>query len=216
MNNDVGSYDMMMYRYLLLMLFMVLHCVARGQTEYVYRYWMDNASTVTFSDSSANKNWAVELDVSNLSEGVHTLHLQVRDTTGLWSNPRSNSFFKYTPVDTNNVKMRYWFDNGNEIKETQVSNGTHSLDISTLPWGIHSLLVKVENSQGVYLPAYHALFLRTRHQSEQLLARCYIGDSFYAEKQVASGGETIFWDLDVSTLPRGLHQIRTQVHGLEE
>ena len=51
---------------------------------------------------------------------------------------------------------------------------------------------------------------------EQLLARCYIGDSLYAEKQVASGGETIFWDLDVSILPRGLHQIRTQVHGLEE
>lgn len=127
MNNDVGSYDMMMYRYLLLMLFMVLHCVARGQTEYAYRYWMDNAFTVTFSDSSANKNWAVELDVSNLSEGVHTLHLQVRDNTGLWSNPRSNSFFKYTPVDTNNVKMRYWFDNGNEIKETQVLNGIHSL-----------------------------------------------------------------------------------------
>lgn len=164
MNNDVGSYDMMMYRYLLLMLFMVLHCVARGQTEYAYRYWMDNASTVTFSDSSANKNWAVELDVSNLSEGVHTLHLQVRDNTGLWSNPRSNSFFKYTPVDTNNVKMRYWFDNANEIKETQVSNGIHSLDVSTLPWGIHSLLVQVENFQGVYLPAYHALFLRTRHQ----------------------------------------------------
>ena len=194
------------------MLLVGVHCIARGQTGYEYRYWLDDASVVTHRDSSAADSWTMELDVSGLSEGMHRLHLQVRDTAGVWSTPHSSLFLRTTPVDTANVSLRYWFDDGEEVIETQAANGVHSIDVSSLSWGMHAVYYQVAGPNAIYSPARHAMFMKTRMSAESYTARCYVGDSLYAEKTVSDGGELILWDLDVSSLPRGLHSLRMQVN----
>ena len=61
--------------------------VSRGQTNYDYIYWFDedyNSRKMVSADSTKTTFHA---DVSELSETLHTLHLQVRNASGIWSSP---------------------------------------------------------------------------------------------------------------------------------
>lgn len=197
---------------MLCLLLVGLHCMARGQTEYAYRYWLDNASMTEHGGTSTDSIWTMELDVDSLGEGLHQLHVQVRDTAGLWSTPQSRFFLKATPVDATDLKVRYWFDDGLEITEMQGASGVHDIDVSALSWGLHSVNYQVAGSNGIYSPTSTAMFMKIRMGSEAYTARCYIGDSLYAEQKLPMEECVINWDLDVSDIPRGLHSLRMQVN----
>ena len=196
---------------MLCLLLVGLHCIARGQTEYAYRYWLDNASMTEHGGTSTDSIWTMELDVDSLGEGLHQLHVQVRDTAGLWSTPQSRFFLKATPVDATDLKVRYWFDDGLEITEMQGASGVHDIDVSALSWGLHSVNYQVAGSNGIYSPTSTAMFMKIRMGSEAYTARCYIGDSLYAEQKLPMEECVINWDLDVSDIPRGLHSVRMLV-----
>lgn len=196
---------------MLCLLLVGLHCIARGQTEYAYRYWLDNVGVAEHGGTSTDSIWSIELDVDSLIEGLHQLHIQVRDTAGLWSTPQSRFFLKATPVDATDLKVRYWFDDGLEITEMQGASGVHDIDVSALSWGLHSVNYQVAGSNGIYSPTSTAMFMKIRMGSEAYTARCYIGDSLYAEQELPMEECVINWDLDVSDIPRGLHSVRMLV-----
>ncbi|MBQ8737836.1 MAG: hypothetical protein IJY78_08490, partial [Bacteroidaceae bacterium] len=267
-----------MRRYILILLLMWLHCVAHGQTEYTYRYWFDNASVAEYGGSATDSVWTLELDVDDFSEGLHQFHFQVMDTAGVWSIPHSRMFLKTKQIDVENLKIRYWFDDGQDIKEMQGSSGLQTIDVSELSWGLHTVNFQVAGSNGVFSPANAAMFLKTRPvdvenlkirywfddgqdikemqgssglqtidvselswglhtvnfqvagsngvfspanaatffkarlSAEDYKVQCYVNDSLYCEQIVPKEGGIINWNLDVSSLPRGLHYVRMQVN----
>ena len=202
----------MMRKYILIGLLLGLHCVARGQTEYAYRYWVDQAARVEYGGTVADSIWTLELDVDTLSEGFHQLHFQVKDTAGVWSAPQNRFFMKLTPTDVNDLKLRYWFDDAKEVYEIAGASGVHAIDVKDLTWGLHSLSYQVAGYNDIYSPAVTAMFMKPRMEGETYTAQCYVGDSLYQEQTMTADGGLVSWNLDVLSLPRGLHSLRLQVN----
>ena len=63
-------------RKILLILFLCLHWVARGQTGFEYRYWFDGQSEICQEGTSQEAAWDMQIDVVQLSDGLHFLHYQ--------------------------------------------------------------------------------------------------------------------------------------------
>ena len=120
-----------MRKYIFLLL-LLLHRAAFGQ-GYEYCYWLDDRSDERHYGTSATSQWSLQLDVADLSETLHYLHVQVRDTAGRWSSPRSTLFLRLPIVPE--LKARYWFDDG-AVSETAVINGAQSIDVSGLSHGV--------------------------------------------------------------------------------
>ena len=202
----------MMRKWILICLLVGLHCVARGQTEYAYRYWLDQAVRAEYGGTAADSVWTLELDVDTLSEGFHQLHLQVKDTAGVWSAPQSRFFMKLMPTDVNDLKLRYWFDDAKEVYEIAGASGVHTIDVNDLAWGLHSVSYQVAGHNGIYSSATTAMFMKARMKDDTYTAQCYVGDSLYQEQTMTAEGGIVSWDLDVASLPIGLHPLRLQVN----
>lgn len=69
----------------LLVLLLCLQITARGQATYEYCYWLDDDSDERHYGTSDSERWSLNLDVEGLSETLHQLHIQVKDTAGRWS-----------------------------------------------------------------------------------------------------------------------------------
>ena len=81
-----------------------------------YEYWFnqqrDNAVDGTLGNQPVI-NFNEELDASNLTNGLHTLHIRFKDSNGQWSNTVSQFFYKVSPpTPTENLiqMYRYWFN----------------------------------------------------------------------------------------------------------
>ena len=205
----------MMRRYMMICLLLGLHCVVCGQTEYAYRYWLDQAVRAEYGGTVTDSIWTLDLDVDTLSEGFHQLHLQVKDTAGVWSAPQSRFFIKLVPDNADDLKLRYWFDDAKEVYEMAGGGGVHSIDVNHLEWGLHTVSYQVAGHNGIYSPATTAMFIKARMKGDTYTAQCYVGDSLYQEQTMTAEGGIVSWDLDVASLPRGLHPLRLQVNDSE-
>ncbi len=102
-----------------------------------YEYWFDNMfdtrTTENASSPSADVNITKKLDVSTLSNGVHTLNIRIKDATGQWSTVQTDYFYKTTSVAgaNNIVSYEYWFDDMFDTRAIE-SISTPNIDISLL------------------------------------------------------------------------------------
>ncbi|TAH27147.1 MAG: hypothetical protein EAZ07_02635 [Cytophagales bacterium] len=109
----------------------------------------------------------IEIAVSNLSDGFHTLNIRVRNIGGKWSLSDSRAFYIPTPktITTSEITEAYYFidqDSGvtsiknNKIdisKVTKEPDGSINLpmfdaDISKTSLGFHTISIRVKNSIG--------------------------------------------------------------------
>lgn len=202
-----------MRKYILFLIFLCLHCIARGQTGFDYRYWFDNDNSAIYHGHSTSGEWQMEVNVEGLSESFHTIHLQVVDSKGTESVPVSRTFVKIPQTDGVEFLKCLCFVDEQLYKTEDVSSTggiiNWDLDVNSLSQGFHRMQVQVITSNGIASSAYNACFLRTTTNEEMAEMKCFYtidDDEFNTEAGHMSNGAYHF-DLDVAHLSDGLHRI---------
>ena len=212
-----------------LILYLLLCClpiVTRGQTPLdeldpsglpqptqaaALRYWFDDdaGSVQTTTKLSGPQT----LDVSGLTEGLHTLHYQVTDNTGAVAFVRSALFLNVKSLTTPEAAaFRYWFDDdAGSLQTTTQLSGLQTLDVSGLTEGLHALHYQVTENTGAVAFVRSALFVNVKSLTTTQAAglRYWFDDD--ASSVRTTDGVSSAYSLDVSTLVDGLHTLHYQV-----
>ena len=122
------------------------------------RYWFDGESAAKEVEATSGVQ---TLDVSHLSDGLHTVHYQLVDEMGLASIPVSNTFLKIADdVATTAKSLRYWIDDDSDIKVEEVVEGTRALDVSHLLKGLHTLHYQLVDDRGDVSVPMSCMFMK--------------------------------------------------------
>ena len=192
-----------MKRYILIIVAILLGYSLHAQSvSYNCRYWFDQnhaqAATVAFSEN----NWQAELDVGSLSEGLHTMLLQICDTSSAWSIPKTYMFYKIQQ-DISSIVYRCWFDNDIVHRQTDyLGDGHLLLDVDTLSEGIHTLNVMLGGNAP---QSYMFMKVAVQDPSAEMQYRCWFDDDS-SNIQTGSVGMGIF-ELEVGGLSNGVHTV---------
>lgn len=193
-------------------MFLCLAATARAQADYEYRYWFDTAHGETRTGRSATKAWHMEVPTDGLSLGMHTLHVQVKDTAQAWSAPVSRTFLKTS--GPTGLACRYWFDadKGEHGTASAWGRGAFPLDVAGLCDGMHSVHFQVEDAEksAPSVPVT-STFLKTRNGAG-LVCRYWFDDDKSEPLVVPTWGQGAF-PVDVSHLEDGIHSVHFQVDG---
>lgn len=196
-----------------IMLCLCLLCIgtiARGQTSYEYVYWLDNDMASSRMSATSGNSWQTDVDVVYLSDGLHSLHIQVRntDSVDVWSAPVTRYFIKQM-AQSEEMTYRYWFDNDNA---TMVASNEELawLDVSALDDGLHMLHVMAEGTVATQTLSYQFLKIPQTDGVDYLHCLCYLDGKLYHQERVASSGGIVHWEFDVSELAQGIHNIQVQ------
>gem|GEM_PF-4425258 len=173
--------------------------------------WFDNDETTKTAIDDISQ--PIELDVSQLVDGLHILHIQANGTDGTVSTPVTRAFIKTPQVKGVDYLTCLCIVDDQLYKQEQVSaNGgvlEWQLDVSQLSQGFHRMFVQVVTPSGAATSAYQSFFMRETTAAEYAQMKCVYaidGAEFFVEAgEVAKG--TFHFDLDVSALDDGLHRI---------
>lgn len=187
--------------------------MARGQTdENGWRYWFDeNDGSAVFT--TPLEDGTLDIDVSQLQEGLHSLHIQAC-VDGVLSAPETHLFTKTVETaKADNYDGMLVIDGGVALIEATATmdNGKleYEFDVSDLAPGMHTLMVAANSPNGVTTGAVEQLFVRELTDTEIGSMRCcYSVDN--GEMAIVSGDKTegVFnFDLDVSGLTDGIHEV---------
>ena len=196
-----------MKRYVLTIFSLLLCLGLSAQTTRTCRYWFDGnfgqSATKTFSGDI----WDGEIDVSQLRDGIHTLHYYLSDST---STPVYGTLFhKVSTVGASSLEYRYWFDNNdNEMHHGSVSNGIFQIDVSSLTTGMHTIHLTVKDEN--YSATRGYLFIKTESLSD-LAYHCWFDNDENTEQTGAVGNGNIL--LDVTSLENGDHTVSMYLKG---
>ena len=138
-----------MRKILLLTTLAILAGVASGQTSYSYRYWIDNDLGSVVSGSGTGET-QFSANLSAVGSGLHALHVQARNSSGVWSSTHTRYFMKSEQLIA--TTARYWFDNNLSTLHTDVAtSGIIDLDVSPLLTGLHAVHYQTYSSDGTTL-----------------------------------------------------------------
>lgn len=200
-----------MKRFLIIIGAILLGLAARGQSvTYTCRYWFDmnyaQAVTTTFGESG----WEAEIDVGSLTEGIHSLHLHVMDTSMKWSAPQSYMFMKIRETPSADLTYHYWFDQDFENQQSDVlGTGHFLLDVTDLEDGIHTLNVMLQGSTLTATQSYLFMKIAVEDPLTELQYHCWF-DQDYENVQTGLLGNGLF-ELEVGDLSNGLHTVNVQL-----
>lgn len=188
-----------------------------------YEYWIDNryADRQT-APVPASGVIAMDLDMSSLSDGAHTISLRVNDSQGLTSQLVTRQFLVHKfapPVENALTTYDYWFDGYYDSRHTASvpTDGTVALDldVSALTPGLHTLSIRVNDSQGLtsQLVTRSFLVVNTDEVADNSVAtfRYWIDNNYDEQTTVSVTDGTIAVDVDASALSPGLHRLFYQL-----
>jgi len=109
----------------------------KEKTLIAYQYWFDDdyATRVTEVANipfSSTLDLMEHIDVSDLSKGLHEIHIRFVDNTLKWSNVVSKLFHKLPELngEQNKVKKyRYWFDQKDDFTTIDIVNTNASIEL---------------------------------------------------------------------------------------
>lgn len=197
-----------MQRYLLLLLLLCLHGLARGQTEgYSSYYWFDFQQGKP--QTSPVVQGSFDVDATALAEGLHAFHYVVTMQDGGISSPITSYFIKTGPDDAT-IKGYYWFDDEAEVREVMITSGTFEVDASSLSDGFHRFYYQALQANGVTSMPSICYFLKTAqiNSDDALTCICTVDNQLYYTEKVSPQGGVIHWNLDMQDLTEGLHQLQ--------
>ncbi len=196
-----------MKRYLLTIVATLLCIVLKAQSvSYSCRYWFDRNYAQVVTTSFSESSWQTELDVGSLSEGLHTLVLQICDTSLVWNMPKSYLFYK-TLSDQTDITYHCWFDDDIEHHQTDsLGNGHLLLDVASLSEGIHTLNIMLEGNTP---KCYMFMKVAVQDPTAEVQYRCWF-DNDYNMIQTGSVGAGVF-ELEVGGLSDGMHTVHVQL-----
>ena len=199
-----------MRKYILFVLFLCMHYIARGQTDYTYSYWFDNDYTTCQSASTAEAIWHLDIDISTLKGGLHTLHLQVTDNEGKASAPQTH-YFVSIPTE-HAMTARLWFDNDySTMKMVAIDGNLIWLDAMELMDGIHKLHVQADGTASTTPKTSMFVKVPQTIGFDKMTCLLSVDGELFKKEEVSSSGGILSWELDASGLSQGIHRAQVQV-----
>ena len=203
-----------MKRYILLLGAILIGFVMRAQSvTYICRYWFDQNFAQAVMSTFSDNTWQAELDVGMLPEGLHTLHLQMADTSMKWNAPESFLFVKAQGSPSENITYHYWFDQNFGDQQTGLlGSGNFLLDVADLDEGLHVVNIMLQDGFGALTTTKSYMFIKVAVQdiSDELHYHCWF-DEDYSTVQTGVITNGVFL-LDVAELSSGLHKVNVQVN----
>ncbi len=195
----------------LLLLLSFLTCVAWGQT-YRYRYWIDNNVGSAVSGYATGEK-ELTISLSSVGYGLHALHLQGRNSAGVWSSVRTRYFLK-EKQDQTCTSARYWIDNDmTTVHDGVATSGVIELDIDGLSNGLHAVHYQKMGADGIPSAVRTRYFLKEEENQTCTSARYWIdNDMTTLHEGVATSG---IIDIDITKLGVGLHAVHYQKMGAD-
>lgn len=172
-------------------------------------YWFNSegAKHHTFS----HKDGKIELDVSSLKPGLHTLYYQVEDVDKILSSAHSAMFFRTS--DSDGRRYQCWFDENDSLMFCgEVTNGLFLLDASSVNEGFHRISLLVADEYTSSNPEFR-YFVKVPQTMNVDYLECllFVNDTLYMQESFAEEGGAIHMDFDVSRLNNGLHHLKAMV-----
>lgn len=176
-----------------------------------WQCWFDN--NMTNVQSGNNINNIIMLDVGTLTDGYHLLHILVDGEGDAISTPITNPFIKIPQTAGVDYLTCLCMIDDQLYKQERVSaqGGVveWQFDVSSLPQGLHRIFIQVITPSGAATSAYQAFFMRATTSKEFSQMKCVYSidnNEFNTEAGTLENG-TFHFDLDVSAIEDGLHQI---------
>ena len=119
-------------------------------------YWIDNDFAQRKTVSVSGENIALALDMSELTNGKHTISMRVTNEQGNYSGVITDSFYKFSVEEEAGkiVACEYWTDEDfANKKEVAIGNDgtvTFSIDASSQTDGMHMLSWRIRDDKGKY------------------------------------------------------------------
>ena len=184
-----------------------MHCIARGQTGYDYRYWFDNDYSTVHQGHSQTGKWQIDAEMDGLSESLHAIHLQVVDSSGVESAPVTRFFLKTR--DASVKQGYYWFDGDRSAQQLSGQvQGVFTIDVAKLTEGFHTFYYQVVGKDGslsaiVSRPFYKVVV------PEAARYRCWVDDEPSTMTTGKYTGAPVL--VDISQISEGYHIMRVQI-----
>ena len=124
-----------------------------------YKYWIDEFDEAVKGVTS-DGNVALDIDVSSLDKGLHTLGYQIGDNKGRWSAPRLLYFIvPEMEVGTDKlVAYEYWFNRGPRTRVQTTENKLMTLS---------NVMIEVKDVIPNYIPSDYTFDVKTESVSCQ-------------------------------------------------
>ena len=189
----------------------MLCLVLKSQSLYTCRYWFDQNHGQAVETTFDGNLFQTELDAGSLSAGLHTICVMVKDTTGIWSAPRSRLFYQTSaelPANPTEVMCHFWFDQDFEhVQTVSFGTGQFLLNADDLEAGIHLLNVMLEN--GDMTSTEHYLFYKaypeTPANPTEVMCHFWFDQDFEHQQTGPLGSGHLL--LDATDLDDGSHTL---------
>ena len=200
---------MSIFKYCLAALATISCMVVTAQDGIVEREcWFDNnfAARQTIAASPTS------VDISSLPAGLHWFTMRVQDGLGVWSPALTQAFIIPHEIDASSAttiqRREVWFDN-NYAARQEIGNSPVSIDISSLPAGLHSLTIRVQDDLGLWSSQKTKFFIIPHGevaQNVELVRYCYWFDDDVTHLYVCDlpvSGKTVSGviSIDIAAVP---------------
>lgn len=189
---------------------------AQSVTE--YEYWIDHHTAEAGRGGVESGLVDFNVDVSSLSDGIHTFSLRIRDDEDRWSIPYTRLFYKVSkPQEQEVVAYEYYIDDETDKRTSVVTDGglvDFNTDVSSLSSGLHKLSLRTQDSGGRWSTPHIQYFYYVAPPRQTSLARVeyYWDDNCASRQTVNLDNSGVFSeDLDVSGFSDGLHKLFVRV-----
>ena len=137
-------------------------------------YWLDTNSAERKSVVVNGNLWQQMIDVSDLSEGMHTLNYRFGDNYGDYGALQQWVFF-VKPLRDKGAKaintVEYWLDTNSAERKSEVVNDNlwqQTIDVSDLSEGMHTLNYRFGDNYGDYGALQQAVFMKLQQKATQI------------------------------------------------
>ena len=221
-----------MKRIILFILTIPLFLCTRAQSSIVAcEYWMDGDMDAITEVPVTGNEASFAIDVSGLSNGMHTMYYRVRDDQGRYSTPNTWLYMKDSALRANGsdteastiVACEYWMDGDmSNITEIAVDSTqvAFAIDVTNLADGMHTLYYRVRDDQGRYSTPNTWLYMKDStlrgssidNESSTIVACEYWMDGDMSNiTEIAVDSAQVAFAIDVTSLADGMHTLYYRV-----
>ncbi|MDR0757211.1 MAG: Ig-like domain-containing protein [Tannerella sp.] len=192
-----------------------------AQTVSEVEWWFDGRydEAQRASIGGSDITWRSDISTDALSEGLHVLHLRLKDNSGRYSSISSDYFFKLSRSTSTGNMVEYWFDDGFDSRkqESIPANGTVSFEwpTSELSQGLHILHYRTGYAPGAMRSVHSDYFFKLNSGNAQGAKRLvYWFDDKMSESvyQTLDSHQTLAsLEIDASRLSPGGHVLHMRL-----
>lgn len=155
-----------------------------------------------------------EIDVSKMTDGIHTAHVMIKGSNGIYSVPCQQTFIKLSrPAGQELLMAEYYFDSDYAPTMMRKSaDGTldAEADVSTLTAGIHTLTIRCLSSDGRWSTPYSQCFMKMPEKqaaTADSVEYYFDGNGSQRHSMALSESRQLVKELPTDSLAEGLHML---------